>query len=263
MERRKIISATVIIFVTGLVLVFPKIADRFERYLEKRERQNVVIPPAKELNIVRIKPVSSASSKFSSSDPSSDKNTSAVNWNVPFTSQAPLQIWDELHEEACEEASVLMVLKYFRGEKFISPEEADREIKALVEKNSALGFPVDDTALQVMTLIRSEAPDLTLDLIRNPDRERLERELLGGALIIVPAAGRELDNPYFQRPGPDYHMLVLRGFTLAGYAIMNDPGTRRGEQFVYTWERLLEAMHDWNVGDVENGAQVAIVVKGN
>ncbi len=55
-------------------------------------------------------------------------------------------------------------------------------------------------------------------------------------------------------------MLVLRGYTKDGYVITNDPGTKRGAQYAYRWSVLLNAIHDWNGGDVENGEKVVIVV---
>jgi len=225
-----------------VVLSVTGIRDRFDRYLERQERALVVLPPVQQ----------GSGSSFPSS---------GINWDVPFTPQAPFALWDQLHEEACEEASVLMVLKYFRGERIASPEDAERDIQALVKVNAALGFPVDDTAEQVAVLLRSEEPGLSTKILRDPTVDMLKRALSEGALIIVPAAGRELGNPYFRRPGPLYHMLVLRGYTADGYVITNDPGTKRGEQFVYRWERLMEAMHDWNGGDVENGAKVVVVVR--
>ena len=37
----------------------------------------------------------------------------AVSLTVPFTPQAPAANWDELHNDACEEASAIMVAEYF------------------------------------------------------------------------------------------------------------------------------------------------------
>ena len=234
------------------------IQGRFDRYLERQERAHVVLPSVQSGT---TKPLIDQSLSSYSSGSSGSSFSSGINWDVPFTPQAPFALWDQLHEEACEEASVLMVLKYFRGERIASPEDAESAIQSLVRRSSELGFPVDLTAEQTRTLILDQDPSLKVDLLRNPSVEALKDDLVRGALIVVPAAGRELRNPYFRRPGPRYHMLVLRGYTADGYVITNDPGTKRGEQFVYRWERLMEAMHDWNNGEVETGAKVAIVVR--
>jgi hypothetical protein len=97
-------------------------------------------------------------------------------------------------------------------------------------------------------------------VLKNPTVDQLKSALDGGALIIIPAAGQQLGNPYFQQPGPKYHMLMIRGYTVDGHAITNDPGTRRGEAYVYKWETLLNAVHDWNGGDVENGENTVAII---
>jgi hypothetical protein len=109
-------------------------------------------------------------------------------------------------------------------------------------------------------LIESENPSLHADILKDPTEASMKAALAEGKLIIVPAAGRQLGNPFFQTPGPPYHMLVLRGYTKDGHVITNDPGTKRGENFAYTWTTLINAIHDWNGGDVENGAKVVIVI---
>src|SRR4030043_2130038 len=49
--------------------------------------------------------------------------------NVPFTSQAPFGNWQDVREQnGCEEASLLMVISWARGED-LSPETAAREIQ--------------------------------------------------------------------------------------------------------------------------------------
>ena len=58
-------------------------------------------------------------------------------------------------------------------------------------------------------------------------------------------AGKLLNNPFFNPPGPAYHMLCLRVFEEKGFFV-NDPGPRRGNNFFYTYENLMEAAHDWN-----------------
>jgi len=43
--------------------------------------------------------------------------------------------------------------------------------------------------------------------------------------------------------------------------ITNDPGTKRGENFAYKYQDLMNAIHDWNNGDVKNGRPVVLVVE--
>lgn len=255
MRNRIVIGAILLLLVACGV----KASSYLTRQQLIREQQQVQIPepetpsPAAALS-------SRSSAVLSSTQPPEAGVREAVNWNVPFTSQAPTGNWDALHEEACEEASVLMVLRYFHGTSIGSSQQADDAIVDLVAKNEALGFPVDDTAVQIVTLIHSLDPAIEATLLKNPTEEQLKEVLSAGSLVIVPAAGRDLGNPYYTAPGPLYHMLVIRGYTRDGYVITNDPGTKRGANYVYRWAVLLDAMHDWNGGDVEHGQRVVIVV---
>ena len=58
-------------------------------------------------------------------------------------------------------------------------------------------------------------------------------------------------------------MLVIRGWTKDGMIITNDPGTKRGEGFLYKPEVLLNAIHDWTGSDatMTQGRQVMIVAE--
>src|SRR4030042_4282776 len=51
---------------------------------------------------------------------------------VPFASQAPYGVWDEKHEEACEEASLLLIAYYLDGKDF-NKDIAEREIQKMID----------------------------------------------------------------------------------------------------------------------------------
>ncbi|NUM25162.1 MAG: C39 family peptidase [Candidatus Buchananbacteria bacterium] len=162
-----------------------------------------------------------------------------------FVSQAPYAVWDQLHEEACEEASMIMVKKYFSKES-LSAHIMEQEILDLVEWEQTQGYQIDLTAQETATILRDYFT-LSAEVITDVNVERIKQELVAGKLIIVPAAGRELGNPYFQTPGPIYHMLIIKGFDdNTQEFITNDPGTRRGKDFRYSYQRLLSAIHDWD-----------------
>ncbi len=203
-------------------------------------------------------------------------NESTVNLAIPFTSQAPLGIWDSLHKEACEEAAAIMAMRFLQGRGFDNPEDAEAAILDLVGTSEQdLGLPVDQTAEQIASLIEHAAPELKATLSPHSTVETLKEELRQGHPVIVPAAGRQLRNPFYRRPGPLYHTLVLRGFTQDGYVIVNDPGTKRGEGYAYRWETVMDALHDWpfqrsehlslSEGEkearMEQGRKVAIVLQ--
>jgi hypothetical protein len=182
--------------------------------------------------------------------------------DVPFTSQAPFGKWDAYHEEACEEASLLMVA-YFVQEKKLTPSVAEKEIQALIayEIKNTKGYE-DSTADQTAKLGADYYGLKNLRVVYDFTMEDLKKYLALGKPIIVPAAGRLLGNPNFKAPGPLYHNLVLIGYD-GDTIITNDPGTRKGQNYRYSLKTLYNAIHDFP-GDknrIMTGQKAMIVVE--
>jgi hypothetical protein len=86
----------------------------------------------------------------------------------------------------------------------------------------------------------------------------IKTEIAAGRPVIIPAAGKVLPNPNFKDGGPNYHMLVVKGYDANGF-ITNDPGTRLGENFRYTYDALINAIHDWDPTNILNGQKAFLV----
>jgi len=172
--------------------------------------------------------------------------------SVAFISQAPYAVWDELHKEACEEAAMITVVKYFKNEE-MNPHTMEQGILNLVKWQEANGYKVDLTVEEAVEILQNYF-DFQAELVTEVTVDRIKEELAAERLIIIPAAGRQLDNPYFQTPGPIYHMLVVRGYDdKTGEFITNDVGTKRGEGFRYKYQKLIDVIHDWDHQRAENG----------
>ncbi|TAL50267.1 hypothetical protein EPN81_03190 [Patescibacteria group bacterium] len=185
------------------------------------------------------------------------------NLAVPFTSQAPNGNWDEPYQEACEEASVYMVHAYFSGmdEGQIPASTADEALLQIVAFEMELFGFYKDTTAEKTGVFTELLYGHTYELLHDPTVEEIQRKLVQGHPIVVPAAGRLLGNPYFTAPGPLYHMLVIRGYTEDGQFIVNDPGTYRGEAYLYDFDTIMNAMHDWNDGEeITEGKKVVLVL---
>ncbi|HEY1074319.1 MAG TPA: C39 family peptidase, partial [Patescibacteria group bacterium] len=177
-----------------------------------------------------------------------------VNLDVPFTSQAPESNWDSVHEETCEEASLLMAQWWAQGKtgestegymNRIPPAVAEASLQDLVTwQKQTFGYFEDTTATETLRVAQEKLGLKTARLLTDVTQESLKAELAAGNILLVPAAGQVLKNPYFKQPGPPYHMILVRGYNDTGF-ITNDPGTRRGEGFVYSYENLLDSIHDW------------------
>ncbi len=181
---------------------------------------------------------------------------------VPFTVQAPQANWAMPYQEACEEASMVMAAEYFKGQKKgkLDIIYANREILKLIQwEKKNRGFYEDTTASEVVSILQDY---YSLQArVEKYDAEKIKQFLSKKQLVLLPAAGRKLGNPYFQRPGPLYHMLVIKGYQDNEF-ITNDPGTKRGENWRYKESVLASAVHDWNNGEVDKGEPVMIIVEG-
>lgn len=185
-----------------------------------------------------------------------------ISIKVPFTSQAPFGVWDQKHEEACEEAAII-ILKYYLDKKDLTKEIAEKEIQRMIDfeiKN--YGDYKDSDAEQIVKLAKDFYGIENIKAVYDFEKEDIKKELAKGNPIIIPAAGRELGNPYYTQPGPLYHMLVLIGYS-GDQIITNDPGTRRGEGYWYDINVLYDAIHDFpgDKNKIRGGRKAMIVIR--
>lgn len=179
---------------------------------------------------------------------------------VPFTPQAPTANWDELHNEACEEASSIIVNSFFEGLTTLPPKLVEEEISKLTNwqtKNYGYSLSIDteETAhmMEQVYGLKTEVVDIS--------EEAIKQALLDNKLIIYAANGKLLKNPYFKPPGPIYHMLVITGWDEDKF-ITNDPGTKRGLNYQYTYDTLYNASGNWShsLHQVDLGDKKIIIV---
>ena len=138
-----------------------------------------------------------------------------------------------------------MVSEYYKGNvvDIINADEADYKLTLFMDVQNARGYPEDITLEQLGDISRIHF-GLEQTIIDDPTIEDIETAINEGIPVIVPAAGRELQNPYFSGEGPWYHMLVITGYNDTHF-ITNDPGTKRGRSYPYKKEVLMNAIHDW------------------
>jgi len=178
--------------------------------------------------------------------------------DVAFISQAPYAVWDALHEDACEEASLIMIRYYQNNIKSISKETAEKEIQDMIKYESSANF---DPSITLSELNAVAANYYKLNhgrIVRNPTVDQIKAEILAGRPVMIPAAGKILPNPNFRNGGPNYHMLVIKGYNETGF-ITNDPGTRKGNNFWYSYDDLMNAIRDWNPDDILTGQRAYLV----
>ncbi|OGM97345.1 MAG: hypothetical protein A2735_03175 [Candidatus Yanofskybacteria bacterium RIFCSPHIGHO2_01_FULL_41_21] len=219
------------------------------------------IPGFTQAPTLSIKPETS-SPKPSTTQPSTT-NPVTLSLKVPFTPQAPTGNWDELHNEACEEASAIMVAAYFSGDTRakLPATEVEEEITALTNwQQTHFGYYLDTTTAETAEMIRSFY-NLKTTIITDYTEKDIKDALNANKLVILPINGRLIGNPYYRQPGPIYHMLVVRGYT-ATQLITNDPGTRNGESYKYSFTTLKNAPADWDhsIDTISENKSLMIVV---
>lgn len=168
-----------------------------------------------------------------------------INLNVPFTSQAPLSDWSQPWQDACEEASILMVDYYYQNKSLPAKEEVSKILKEMVDWQEKNWGAHDNLSVARLAEYIKTTFDYDTEIIENLTAEKLKYYLNIGKPIIIPANGKILANPNFKNGGPVYHMLVVKGYVGDNF-ITNDPGTRLGADFIYSSENLLDSIADWN-----------------
>lgn len=184
--------------------------------------------------------------------------------SLPFTSQAPEKNWDQPWQDACEEAAVLMVNAYY-SDKTLDVTTAKEEILKMVEweeTQKGWGRSIEIEKIQDIfnEYLKYSSTKKTVSIIENPTVDQIKQFVVKGQPVLVVADGKVLPNPHFRNGGPQYHALVIKGYTETEF-ITNDPGTQFGENFKYTYDDLLDSIRDWNEGDVKNGKQAVLVIE--
>lgn len=183
-----------------------------------------------------------------------------LNLEMPFYSQAPFSNWDYPWQEACEEASIALIANVYL-EKNWDREGFNEELLRLVDwEMETFGAYEHTTVTQTVQMIE-ENYGLKTQVIVNPDFEDLESAIQAGHFIVAPFAGKLLKNPNFTNGGPVYHMLVIKGYNQEKQQVVtHDVGTRNGEDYVYSWAVIQNALHDWHDTDISMGTSQWIEV---
>ncbi len=181
-----------------------------------------------------------------------------INLAVPFTSQAPEGNWDQPWQDACEEAAVLMLDAYYK-QYDLSVLFAKEELQDMVDWEEAKSWG-GSISIERVQQVTEHYVGTGGRIIQDPTVDQLKGLLAAGHPILAVADGKTLENPYFTNGGPVYHALVIKGYTPTHF-ITNDPGTRHGADFQYTYDNLISSLKDWNNGDVKQGRAVVMVLE--
>jgi len=174
-----------------------------------------------------------------------------VIYSVPFISQAPNGQWeDPRFQDGCEEASIIMAMAWVRDKEAITQEEAIQAILAMSDfTEKTFGDFLDLSAEDTAELMRTYYGYENISVRYKISSENVKQALYRGSIVIVPADGRKLNNPYFSGGGPENHMLVIIGYDPeTDIFTTNDPGTKRGAGYEYSSSVVDTAVRDYPTG---------------
>lgn len=196
--------------------------------------------------------ITAATTSVSTSSPISKASSSIVIIQVPFTSQAPLGGWsDERQQDGCEEASAAMAMAWVNGEKNITKQEWLDRILAIADFEQKKYGENRDVALKdvVSWIFNDYFSYQKVSIKPVASSSDIIKELEKGNVVLIPTNGQALKNPNYKAPGPEEHMLVIKGYDYKkDEFITNDSGTRLGENYRYSSKTIFNAIRPYETG---------------
>ncbi len=151
---------------------------------------------------------------------------------VPFLVQAPLNGWGDYRlAQGCEEAAAIMAVAWAKEQTFISPSQGRKQIIAISNwEKKNFGYYVDtsiqDTANHI---IKDYLKYDKIEVKENISTDDIINALDQGNIVLVAINGRKVDSPYYRKPGPLHHTVVVIGYDPATEIFtINDPGSIHG-----------------------------------
>ncbi|MCX6744722.1 MAG: C39 family peptidase [Candidatus Parcubacteria bacterium] len=176
-----------------------------------------------------------------------------VNLDVPYINEAPDNNWTGPWKNACEEASMAMIEKYYFGKSTVAISEAKVFMSTMFTKqNTIWGTNADSDAKRTAQLI-NDYTVANAKIVDNPSVEDIKKELQQKHPVISLHYGFDLKNPNIpfvpaSRGGTSYHMLVIKGYDDENKEfIVNDTGDRNeGDGYRYDYDLFMDSLHDYD-----------------
>ena len=183
-----------------------------------------------------------------------------------FVQQAPEKNWDQPWQDACEEASLITVDYFYKNIKSITITENRDAILKMIEFENQQGF-THDINIEQMNLVAQKYLGYQTKIVENPTIEDLKKYLIQNIPIVVTGNGKTLykENKHFNSGGPYYHSLVILGYDdNKKQFIVHDVGTKAGAYFKYSYNLLMESIHDFPPSgkkeDIDNGPKRVLIL---
>jgi hypothetical protein len=177
----------------------------------------------------------------------------SLNLPVPFTPEAPDGLMVKPWNNSCEEASIIMLDEYYKGntQKTIPKTTAKTSILNYIAiENKIFGYNANTNATEMAKLINEYSKYFEAKVKTEPTLEEIKNELQAGRPVIALLYGKNLENSHinFVINGSYYHTFVIKGFDDATKEfIVNDNGDlKQGLDLRYSYDTILGALRDYS-----------------
>lgn len=186
-----------------------------------------------------------------------DKNASAeekqptqVSLAVPYVNEAPDGNWTGPWKNACEEAAIVMVERFYTGQTAVSITDAKAALRRLFAvQDERWGSNANSDAARTAEIANSLGL-FKAKVVTKPTLEDIKKELAAKRPVITMHKGFDLGNKNipFLPTGSSYHVLVLIGYDeVSQEFITHDDGDEKaGKGRRYPYSTVMNSMHDYN-----------------
>lgn len=173
-----------------------------------------------------------------------------VSLEVPYVSEAPDGNWTGPWKNGCEEAAIVMVERFYKGQRTVGIADARAALLHLFNyQDRQWGSNANSDAVRTAD-IANELRLFQARVVTDPTLEGIKKELAAGRLIITLHRGFELGNKNipFLATGSSYHTLVLIGYDDATQEFIthDDGDMKAGRGRRYTYSVVMNSLHDYN-----------------
>jgi len=170
--------------------------------------------------------------------------------DVPYINEAPDGNFTGNWKNACEEASMTMVEKYYLGEKSVSIDKTKKSMQKLFDyQNKIYGSNVNSDAQRTKDIIDNNL-NYTATIIENPSIEQIKKQIQEKKPVITFHYGFDLHNPNipFAVNGSYYHTMVVIGYDdKTKEFVTNDDGDQKnGANHRYGYDLFMNSLHDYD-----------------
>ncbi len=247
----------IIIFFVSLILVLA--LYNFFLNINKNTVSNTY--PVKINNISPAHPVSTSSKVISNIV--SSTSTSNFLLKVPYISEAPENVWTGPWKNACEEASITMVDKYYKGETTMSIEEGSSFMEMLFNvEDKIYGSNANSDSVRSNYLVNNYS-SFKGTVVSDPTIDQIKEQLREGHPVIAFHYGFDLKNKNipFLATGSSYHSTVVVGYDDSkNVFLVNDPGDEiDGEDHSYNYSLYMSSIHDYDYNSMKANGPARVI----